>query len=75
MDLKYRKWQLQIVVFLHFSGLSLNLHFHLDLSVSDSEPLPGFSVEILRIIPLNSLALFPKISVFHWLCVLLSLVA
>lgn len=36
------------VGFLHLTGVPLNLHFHLDMSVSDSESLFNFSVEILN---------------------------
>lgn len=64
MDLKYRRWQLQIVGFLHFIGIPLNLHFDLDVSISDSESLFNFSVEILCIILLYSLVLCLKMSGF-----------
>lgn len=55
--------------------IPLNLHFPLDLSLSDSAPLQfycgdtlGCFVNSLALFLKNSLPLFLKISQFHWLC-------
>lgn len=67
-----RRWKLQTVFFLHLTGIPLNLHSGLDLSVSGSASLSNFIVEILWLVLLNSLASFLELSLFHCLYVLLS---